>query len=155
MAVNDTQIVEMNTTMEIPVLNNDFDPDGDVIVIDTISTQPANGTAEILPTGTIQYTPNNGYVGDDYLIYVVCDDGNPVLCDTAYVNIIVVEEPSGYTIFDETLEETPITICVTDYGFQLPFDVSEMDFSIVPTNGVVFFDPDLATDCFVLSLIHI
>ena len=149
-ANDDTQVVQMNATIEIPVMINDLDPDGDVIVISTISTQPANGTASILPTGTIQYTPNNGFLGDDYLIYVICDNGNPVLCDTAYVEILVIDETvNECVVFDETLEETPITICVTDYNFELPFDVSEIDFSMVPTDGVVYFDDALANDCFV------
>jgi gliding motility-associated-like protein len=94
--VNDAPIatVDFNSTFEgistsVPVTNNDTDIDG---LIDntsgTIVQNGANGTATI-SNGTINYTPNPGFVGQDSVIYQICDNGMPVLCDTALLIITV------------------------------------------------------------------
>ena len=45
-------------------MTNDFDFDGDELtVIET--TEPGNGQVEINPDGTVTYTPDNGFSGDD------------------------------------------------------------------------------------------
>lgn len=40
-----------------------------------ISTPPANGTAEINPTGIVTYTPNAMFTGDDSIVVTVTDQG--------------------------------------------------------------------------------
>ncbi len=49
---------------------------------------PTNGTA-ILVGNNIQYTPNANFTGTDSLVYQICDNGDPVQCDTAFVYITV------------------------------------------------------------------
>jgi gliding motility-associated-like protein len=79
----------------VTVLNNDSDPDGDSIYTTVVVIQPEDGTATVNPDGTITYTPDFGPgVGPnannpDTFTYVICDNGNPVLCDTATVVIYV------------------------------------------------------------------
>ena len=51
--------------VDIPVLINDFDPDGDPIAVESIAEQPRNGTVEISEDGTIRYMPNRGFSGTD------------------------------------------------------------------------------------------
>jgi hypothetical protein len=84
-----------NTPVNIAVLNNDTDCDGN-IVPPTVNIgcpacyPPANGNITIDPlTGNITYTPNAGFMGQDTLVYEVCDSGIPVMCDTALVIITV------------------------------------------------------------------
>jgi gliding motility-associated-like protein len=102
-AVNDTVTAGQSTTIKIPVLNNDSDPDGDNIYVVTITNQPDHGTAVINPDGTISYTPDDGFVGVDSFTYQICDDGIPPLCDTAVVYITVMPErpnifiPNGFS----------------------------------------------------------
>ena len=43
--------------IDIPVLANDSDPDGDAIQIETIAAQPTFGTATVNTDGTIRYSP--------------------------------------------------------------------------------------------------
>ncbi|MEM9514610.1 MAG: Ig-like domain-containing protein, partial [Actinomycetota bacterium] len=57
----------------IPVLNNDVDPDGDPITIESIAQQPRHGTVEILEDGTIQYEPESGFAGTDTFLYTLVD----------------------------------------------------------------------------------
>ncbi len=40
-------------------------------------------------TGAVTYTPDANFNGSDTFTYEVCDDGVPVLCDTATVTITV------------------------------------------------------------------
>lgn len=76
----------------IMVLLNDSDPDlGDVISVSQITTQPANGTAEIQGDGTILYRPFGGFTGNgvnrDEFFYEIEDSGG--LTDTARVLVRV------------------------------------------------------------------
>jgi gliding motility-associated-like protein len=72
------------------VLDNDLDQNTDNLIINTIPvTPPIHGTVIIDPDGTINYFPNEGFIGIDSFEYVICDNGFPVLCDTAKVYIKV------------------------------------------------------------------
>ncbi|WP_282070472.1 Ig-like domain-containing protein, partial [Olleya namhaensis] len=84
----DTATTPEGTPITIPVISNDFDPDGDTITV-TNTTTPDNGMVTISPTGEIIYTPNDGFIGEDTFTYTICDDANPALCDTATVTVTV------------------------------------------------------------------
>ncbi len=111
------------TTPEDVVLNgsmkpNDIDPDGDSLVYATtpvVATGPYNGSVVINPNGTFAYTPNLNYNGRDSFQYSVCDNGTPVLCDTATVFITITPVNDKPIIPDSTVttpENTPITVCL-------------------------------------------
>ena len=57
----------------IDALANDTDADGDVTIIESIATQPPNGTAQVEPTGEILYRPSEGFTGTDRFTYVLVD----------------------------------------------------------------------------------
>ena len=62
-AVTDNVEVDEDSSIEIKVLTNDTDPDGDRLVIDEVG-EPQNGTVEIIKGGTvILYTPNPDFHG--------------------------------------------------------------------------------------------
>ncbi|WP_452220239.1 Ig-like domain-containing protein, partial [Lacinutrix salivirga] len=73
------------------VLTNDEDFEGDNQTV-TANTNPTNGSVTISPTGEYTYTPNPGFTGEDTFEYTICDDGNPVACDTTTVYIEVLPE---------------------------------------------------------------
>jgi hypothetical protein len=56
----------------IDVLANDTDIDGDALTVESFS-QAANGTVDENPDGTLSYTPNVGFSGDDSFTYTVSD----------------------------------------------------------------------------------
>lgn len=58
--------------VEIPVLENDFDPDADPLHYDTV-TQPARGTATCGIFGCT-YSPSPGFFGEDWFTYSLADD---------------------------------------------------------------------------------
>ncbi|MDX2002124.1 MAG: Ig-like domain-containing protein [Chitinophagales bacterium] len=98
-AVDDTATTTSNTSVDIPVMVNDSDPDGDILSDPTIIDNPNNGTVNV--NGSIvTYTPNQGFVGIDTFFYQICDDGIPNLCDTAMVIIIVLPDRPNVSIPD-------------------------------------------------------
>ncbi|NNF63953.1 MAG: tandem-95 repeat protein [Acidimicrobiia bacterium] len=74
------------TEIEVPVLDNDFDPEGGALTI-TGFTQPAEGTVEDHGGGTLHYHPEHGAVGTFTFEYTISDPEG--LTDTATVTINV------------------------------------------------------------------
>ena len=82
-AADDKVETARNTPVTINVLANDT-PNG--ATTPNVVTTPLNGTAVVNTDGTIEYTPNTGFVGTDRLVYTLCNAGG---CATATVNIEV------------------------------------------------------------------
>ncbi|WP_198342276.1 Ig-like domain-containing protein [Pedobacter psychrophilus] len=85
-ALDDKFYLEKNKQISQTVINNDSDPDGDVLVFTAIS-QPKNGTLTFNTNGTFVYQPNVGFKGIDTFNYRTCDPFN--LCDDALVTLII------------------------------------------------------------------
>ena len=90
-AVDDSATTDEDTAVDVDVLANDSDSDGNLDPASvTIITLPGNGGTSINPaTGVITYTPDPDVNGADSLVYEVCDDGIPLPaeCATATVSI--------------------------------------------------------------------
>lgn len=145
-AQNDFVVTTNDTNIELNPLDNDNDPDGDNLYLLGISP-PANGIA-IVAGNTVVYTPLPSFVGTDYIVYIVCDDGLPAVCDTAYITINITGEPTidNYVMSDTTAEDMPITICPVPIA---GFEPATIDLNMIPQNGIVGID----TDTFCLTYI--
>lgn len=94
---NDEFTILTNTDTVFNVLQNDRDPNGDVLDVTSV-TNPAHGDVTLRTDNTILYEPDNGYNGTDSFTYTVRDpDG---LTSTATVQVTVTNEivpdlPSG------------------------------------------------------------
>ncbi len=88
-AVNDTIEMVIGDTIQIPVLINDFDGDGDGLSLSTLLLGGTEGIASISFSDSVKYISVE--LGQDDFGYIVCDDNVPVKCDTAYVHIVVKE----------------------------------------------------------------
>ncbi len=84
-AVNDVATTNEDTAVQIPVLANDVDPDGDPLTVTAASA--GNGTVVILPNGALQYTPNTNFNGTDTIFYTITDSEGGV--STASVTVTV------------------------------------------------------------------
>ncbi|MEZ5813113.1 MAG: tandem-95 repeat protein [Alphaproteobacteria bacterium] len=74
------------SSVDIFVLDNDFDINGGALSVDQIG-EAAFGTVSLNANGTISYTPNQGFSGEDEFTYTVRDqDGNT---DVASVRVKV------------------------------------------------------------------
>lgn len=87
-AVNDTVWALYNTKEQINVRDNDIDPEGGILRIDTIFY---TGEAEVSfhKFGYVFYTGPTGFYGLDSLQYIVHDTDEPIMYDTAWVFITV------------------------------------------------------------------
>ena len=88
-ANDDTATVVQGETKAIEVLANDTDEDG-TIATDSIqiASQPANGTVIVNNDGTVDYTPNEQFVGEDSFTYTVIDSDSQQ-SEIATVNVTV------------------------------------------------------------------
>jgi len=121
LAVDDYVNTFINTSVTDNVLPNDSDIDGDNLIVNsTPISDPTNGSVELNTDGTFTYTPNTDFVGTDYFVYEVCDDGLPQLCSQALVIITVTEDNIPLVAYDDvaTVNEDEIlngtTVLVND-----------------------------------------
>ena len=90
-ANDDTSGTFLNGPADIDILGNDATNAGDLDPTSVvITTPPTNGTAEPNPDGTVRYTPNPGYLGDDSFVYTVADTSGRI-SNASTVNLRVVE----------------------------------------------------------------
>jgi uncharacterized repeat protein (TIGR01451 family) len=95
-AIDDINNTFVNTPVNGNVLTNDFDPEGNTIILTlTPVSGPTNGTVTLSANGNYVYTPTTGFVGEDSFRYRICDTGIPQACDTARVVISVLPLPVG------------------------------------------------------------
>ncbi len=88
--MDDEVSVVTNTPTNIDVSENDSDTDGALNLGRLrIQSPPSNGSAMVNENGDITYTSDSSYLGSDSLVYLLCDDGSPFLCNKATVNISV------------------------------------------------------------------
>ncbi len=71
-AVNDAASTAQGVPVDIAVLANDTDVEGDPRTVTSV-TQGANGSVAINPNGTVKYTPNAGFGGSDSFTYSISD----------------------------------------------------------------------------------
>lgn len=112
-AASDTASVPENSSVTIPVLNNDMDPDGDMNPPRTltIASNPPNGTVTVNADGTLTYTPKADFSGTDTFTYTVCDQTG--LCSTATVTVTVSELPP---VPPAVVTEVDLTVSILNGG---------------------------------------
>ncbi|MCB9190683.1 MAG: tandem-95 repeat protein [Flavobacteriales bacterium] len=138
------------TPQEVPVsgnlLTNDFDPNGDNIIINTTPISgPSNGSVTIDGAGNYTYTPNPGFVGTDSYIYEICDDGTPVLCAQATCIITVYPDnnpPVAVNDINGTLVNTPVDGNVITNDYDPDGDNISVTLLSTPPNGSVSLNPN-------------
>ncbi|MCZ4351519.1 Hint domain-containing protein [Roseovarius aestuarii] len=81
-------------SVEINVLANDSDPDGDTLRVAEAS-DPANGTAVVNGDNTVTYTPDAGFTGTDTFEYTVTDDNGGSVTETVTVTVEDATGPDG------------------------------------------------------------
>ncbi len=139
-AVNDLASTPEDFPVNINVLANDSDPDGDLIRVTVASA--GNGTVTILPNGTIDYTPNANFNGTDTIIYTI-SDGNGGF-STATVTVTVGAQNDPPVALDDaatTNEDTPVTIAVLGNDSDLDGNPLTVVSATAP-NGTVTINPD-------------
>lgn len=110
-AQDDSASTDEETLVSIPVLANDRDPDGDFLLVETIS-RPSSGT--VLNTRTaLSYIPNPGFQGVDVFTYTTSDGNGGTDSATVTVSVAGVNDPpSAGDDAGNTDEGVPVTVPV-------------------------------------------
>ncbi|MDB9707975.1 Ig-like domain-containing protein [Planktotalea frisia] len=95
---------------DIFVVGNDFDPDGDPFTV-TLASAP-NGTVTVNPDGTLNYTSDAGFVGQDTITYTIDDVISGT--DTATVLVNVAAGPNGPPVAEDDAATTPFDTLIED-----------------------------------------
>lgn len=85
-ALDDRVSTPRDTPVDIAVLDNDVDPDGDTLTVVSVGN-PAVGTASVA-NGGARYTPPSGYVGEASFTVEISDGKGGVATSIAFVTIL-------------------------------------------------------------------
>src|SRR5690606_24140991 len=114
-AVNDTRTIPVNSSVTLNVIANDFDADGDGIVVISVDSS-SNATISLNPDGSIYYLPNRNFQGTDTFTYTIQEETEEGLTAVGTVTINVVEV-SYVEVTDgrnnRSLAETMNQVCAT------------------------------------------
>ncbi|MBB3994588.1 Ca2+-binding RTX toxin-like protein [Sulfitobacter undariae] len=106
LAEDDTAVANTGSTLIVPVLDNDSDPEGDPLTV--ISASSPNGAVVINADGTLSFTPEDGFIGEAVINYTISDGE---LTDPAVVFVTVrdgiVTGTDGGDLIDENYTDDP------------------------------------------------
>jgi len=86
--IDDAYVTHYDTPIIMDVLANDMAQDIDALAISSVTT-PTHGTAVLDANGTLTYTPNSGFFGNDNFSYMATDG---MATASAEVSVFVKEE---------------------------------------------------------------
>jgi hypothetical protein len=145
-AAADSATTDEDTTVVVPVLDNDKDLDIDTLTITGVS-DPAGGSATSHPDGTVSYTPDVDFYGSDSFTYTITDgDG---LTDTATVTVTVAAFNDPPAASDDcgvdgasTYPGVSVKIYILDNDTDSDFDSFSIDDFTDGAFGTVSIDTD-------------
>ncbi|MBF0451675.1 MAG: S8 family serine peptidase [Candidatus Magnetomorum sp.] len=92
MARDDEVFTAINTPITIAVIDNDFDPNGDILTV-TDMTSPSSGTLVKNADQTITYTPDDNFLGKDHFQYTVSDGRGGQDTATVTITTVIIKDP--------------------------------------------------------------
>ncbi len=146
----------------LAVLTNDSDPDGDVISIESIASQPANGMA-VIDGDTIVYSPAAGFTGTDRFGYVIVDTEGARAIGSVQVGVtpVATENRPPAANDDRFVIDARATLDLLANDSDPDGDTLTLSFVGTPTRGTleqrgstVFFTPPSVTATTELSFVY-
>ncbi|MCY3698924.1 MAG: tandem-95 repeat protein [Gemmatimonadetes bacterium] len=134
-AAGDAASTDEDVAVEIDVLANDTDADGDSLRVSSVSV-PSNGTAEISGGGGVRYTPAANWHGTDSFTYEI-DDGNGGTA-SAEVEVTVVPVNDAPEAVDDVAsadEDGSVEIDVLANDTDIDGDGLQVSSVSAPSNG--------------------
>jgi len=101
-AVDDSASTVVDTGVTINVLANDSDPDGHSLTVTDV-TDPANGFASNNGDGTVTYTPDADFEGQDVFDYTITDGNGGTATATVPIDVSAANANSLY-VYDIRFE---------------------------------------------------
>ncbi|WP_053422669.1 Ig-like domain-containing protein [Rheinheimera sp. KL1] len=109
-AVADEASVRVDTSVDINVLANDSDVDGDALTVNQAIS--SFGTVTILPDQQLSYTPNPDFVGVDTVIYSITDGKGGTASSEVVVDVFSNNAPVAVNDTASTDDRSPLLIAV-------------------------------------------
>ncbi|EGQ8408517.1 tandem-95 repeat protein, partial [Vibrio parahaemolyticus] len=145
----DSADVVEDTPTIINVLGNDTFESTDKVMSLDAENGPKNGTVIVNNDGTVTYTPDDNYVGEDTFTYIVTSGG---VSESTTVSVDVTPENDAPVAKDDTAitdEDTPVTIDVLPNDTDVDGDKLSIQSASVPkeqgtvevVNGKLVFTP--------------
>jgi len=136
-ASDDVVTTEEDIPIQISVLDNDHDPDGDLLTVLDVS-RALNGTVSINEGGILGYSPSGDFNGTDFFRYTVGDGNGNVKDAEVQINVLAVNDSP--VVQDDTtvlLQDQATTIAVLDNDFDKEGDNIRIVSVSQPQNGSV------------------
>ena len=92
LAVDDDASTLQNTSVDIAVLSNDDDPDGDELTVESVESM-SGATLEILDDGSVRYLPPVDFVGTDTFTYTIDNGHGAAASATVRVEVDPINQP--------------------------------------------------------------
>jgi hypothetical protein len=111
-ALDDRALTDEGMVVDIAVLANDRDPDGDAVRVVGV-TQAANGSIVVNGDDTVRYQPAVGFAGPDGFAYTIADPSGATATATVSVRVRdVADVPVAENQTVETEEDTAVVIAL-------------------------------------------
>lgn len=152
-ARNDLVSTTNTGSININVLTNDMDPDGDKLTVTSVSgavakateaartsATTAHGTVSINADGTIKYVPQTGFVGTDSFTYTVSDGKGGTATAVATIKITSAGSDFHPTAGDDAFtvaQNTSVALNVLSNDVDLDGDKLSVTDATDPTHGTV------------------
>ena len=136
---NDSATTKEDKSANIDVIANDSDVDGDPLTVNDVS-DPAHGTASINANGTVNYTPDADYYGDDSFTYTIIDGNGGETTGTVNITVNrIVASIYVLTTFSKNNPTVGETITLTfKLGNNGPDAADDVIFTYVIPEGMEF-----------------
>lgn len=143
-AFDDTATTDEDVSVNVDVLANDADADGDALTVTNLST-PANGTAVLEADGTVTYTPAANVNGADSFTYTASDGVLDSITATVSITVNAVDDPP-VAVDDSasTRVATAVTIDVlaNDSDVEGLLDPASVTVTTAPSDGTTSVGAD-------------
>ena len=141
-ALADSANTSEDMVVNIDVLSNDDDVDGDALTVDSV-TQPGNGSVVINADETVAYTPAGNFNGSDSFDYTVSDGQGGTDTASVTVGVTAVNDAPAATVDSaSTSEDLAVTIDVLSNDDDVDGDTLTVDSVTQPGNGSVVINAD-------------
>ncbi|MFT4924681.1 MAG: hypothetical protein ACI8WB_000764 [Phenylobacterium sp.] len=142
--VADTLSINEDQLAAIDILGNDSDSDGTLVASSVvIISQPTNGTVIVNSDGTLAYTPNANFFGNDSLSYTVQDNGGATSFE-ATVSIAVNSVNDAPVTTNDTIRVVDLTstqiLNVIANDDDVDGTISSISLITQPQNGTISID---------------
>jgi uncharacterized protein YhjY with autotransporter beta-barrel domain len=141
-AVNDIATTLVDTPVTIDVLANDSDPDGDPLSL-SLTSPAAHGTVTDLGNGSIAYTPNAGFIGQEVLTYEIFDPSEQSATATITINVVAANAPPvAVDDVATTARDTAVAIAVLANDSDPDGDAIQVSDASAPAHGTTQASPN-------------